>query len=52
MKLQTNKAAKSHILQGIKKLNQEDWESKPAEYNRTCVTPEKHLRELHKLVTD
>lgn len=52
MKLQANKAAESQILQGIKKLNQEDLESKPVEHNRTRVTPEKHLRELHKLVTD
>ena len=52
MKLQTNKAAESQILQGIKKLNQEESESKPAKHNRTCVTLEKHLRELHKLVTD
>lgn len=52
MKLQANKAAESQILQGIKKLNQEDLESKPVEHKRTRVTPEKHLRELHKLVTD
>lgn len=52
MKLQANKAAESQILQGIKKLNQEDSESKPVEHNRTRVTPEKRLRELHKLVTD
>ena len=52
MKLQTNKAAESQILQGIKKLNQEESESKPAEHNRIRVTLEKHLRELHKLVID
>ena len=50
MKLQANKAAESQILQGIKKLNQEDLESKPVEHNRTRA--EKHLREQHKLVTD